>query len=169
MYRRFGSLAAIVAALLAAPAAAQTQTPVPPALPTTPAPSPTVAPLTPAQAAAAVLGRWETCIDLTANFLARSALSSERSALKVQGRCLQFQDLVRAPLAESLRTMMYGASEEQVMAQTDVAVDALRRHIHARAIAQVKKVREKQRQALRSDVPRTPTPQPPPAGPPIGN
>jgi hypothetical protein len=156
----------IGAALIATAVAAQ---PAPPPAPPPAVSSPAVPPLTPAQAAAAVLGRWETCIDLTANFLARSALSSERSALKVQGRCLQFQDLVRAPLAESLRAMMYGASEQQVAAQTDVAVDALRRHIHARAIAQVKAVREKQRQAMRSDAPRTPAPKAPPAGPPIGN
>lgn len=147
MRGRLGSLAAIVAVLLVAPAAAQI--PVPPAPQVLP--GPTVPPLTAAQAAAAVLGRWETCIDLTANFLARSALSSERSALKVQGRCLQFQDLVRAPLAESLRDMMYGSSEEQVAAQTDIAMNALRRHIHARAMAAVKRVRDKQRQALRGD------------------
>ncbi|MFC3711437.1 hypothetical protein ACFOMD_02570 [Sphingoaurantiacus capsulatus] len=160
-----GSVAMMGAALLAAAAVAQTAPSPSPAPQTAPA----VPPLTPAQAAAAVLGRWETCIDLTANFLARSALSSERSALKVQGRCLQFQDLVRAPLAESLREMMYGASEEQVTAQTDVAVDSLRRHIHARSIAQVKAVRERQRNALRNDAPRTPTPKAPPSGPPIGN
>ncbi len=167
MRLRLGSVAMMGAALFAAAAVAQT-TP-PPATAPQATPSPAVPPLTPAQAAAAVLGRWETCIDLTANFLARSALSSERSALKVQGRCLQFQDLVRAPLAESLRAMMYGASEEQVSAQTDVAVNALRRHIHARAIAQVKLVRDKQRNAMRSDQPRTPAPKPPPSGPIIGN
>lgn len=135
---RYGAAAII---LLASPALAQVQAP--PSAPLTPSPAPAVPPLTPAQQAAVLLGNWETCIDLAAQFLAYSTLGSKRSVANVERKCAYFEPQVRPVLSQSLREMMYGSSEEQVAAQTDVALDALRRHIHARAAAAVARVRAK--------------------------
>jgi hypothetical protein len=138
MRSRLWRYAAWLAALLAAaPLAAQNAVPVPPALP----PQATVPPLTPAQEAAALLGRWETCIDLAAQFMAYSALGSKRSVANVERKCATFEAQVRPVLARSLREMMYGSSDEEVARQTEVAVGALRRHIHARAVAAVARIR----------------------------
>ncbi len=138
MRGRHGACLLAVAALLALPVAAQTPAP-PPA--TTPAPM--VPPLTPAQQAAVILGNWETCIDLSAQFLAYSTLGPKRSTANVVRKCAYFETQVRPVLAQSLREMMYGSSEAQVAAQTDIAVEALRRHINARATAAVARVRAK--------------------------
>lgn len=130
------------AALIATPAAAQVQAPaLPPAASPTPAPS--VPPLTPSQQAAVLLGNWETCIDLSAQFLAFSTLGSKRSVANVVRKCVYFEAQVRPVLAQSLREMMYGSSDQQVSAQTEVAMEALRRHINARATAAVARVRAK--------------------------
>ncbi|MDO9490209.1 MAG: hypothetical protein Q7J32_17695 [Sphingomonadaceae bacterium] len=129
-----------IAALLASPAFAQVQVPAAPPV-ATPTPAPAVPPLTPAQQAAVVLGNWETCIDLAAQFLAYSKLSSKGSVVIVVRKCAYFEAQVRPVLAQSLREMMYGSSEAQVSAQTEVAIDSLRRHITARATAAVARVR----------------------------
>ena len=129
-----------IAALLAWPAMAQVQVPATPPL-ATPAPAPSVPPLTPAQQAAVVLGNWETCIDLSAQFLAYSTLGPKGSTANVVRKCAYFEAQVRPVLAQSLREMMYGSSEAQVSAQTEVAIDALRRHINSRAAAAVRRVR----------------------------
>lgn len=133
-----------ITALLASPSFAQIQVPAPPPAATpTPTPAPAVPPLTPAQQAAVVLGNWETCIDLSAQFLAYSKLSSKGSVVIVMRKCAYFETQVRPVLAQSLREMMYGSSEAQVSAQTEVAIDALRRHINARATAAVARVRDR--------------------------
>ena len=142
MRGRHGAYLLAVAALLASPARAQVQVPAPPPV-VTPPPAPAVPPLTPAQQAAVVLGNWETCIDLSAQFLAYSKLGSKGSVANVVRKCAYFEAQVRPVLAQSLREMMYGSSEAQVSAQTEVAIDALRRHVTARATAAVRRVRDK--------------------------
>lgn len=132
----------LAAMAIASPGMAQVQAPAaPPAASPTPAPS--VPPLTPSQQAAVLLGNWETCIDLSAQFLAFSTLGSKRSVANVVRKCVYFEAQVRPVLAQSLREMMYGSSQQQVSAQTEVAMDALRRHINARATAAVARVRAK--------------------------
>lgn len=138
MRGRHGAYLLAVAALLASPAGAQVQVPAPPPIVT---PAPAVPPLTPAQQAAVVLGNWETCIDLSAQFLAYSTLGPKGSTANVVRKCAYFEAQVRPVLAQSLREMMYGSSEQQVSAQTEVAIDALRRHINSRAAAAVRRVR----------------------------
>lgn len=126
--------------LVCSPAIAQVQAPAAPSALPLPAPVPA---LTPAQQAAVLLGRWETCIDLAAQFLAYSTLSSKKSVANVERRCAHYQTQLRPVLARSLTDMMYGSSDEQVAAQTDVALESLRRHINTRATAAVKRVRAK--------------------------
>ena len=125
-------------AVLAAPAFAQ----VPARPPATP-PATAIPPLTPAQQAAVLLGRWETCIDLAAEFLAFSTLGSRGSIANVERKCTNFETQLRPVLRQSLGEMMYGSSEEQVTEQTRVALVSLRRHIHARATAAVRKIRDR--------------------------
>lgn len=125
-------------AILAVPALAQ----VPARPPVTP-PAAAIPPLTPAQQAAVLLGRWETCIDLSAEFLAFSTLGSRGSTANVERKCSNFEAQLRPVLMQSLREMMYGSSEEQVVEQTGVALASLRRHIHARAAAAVRRVRDR--------------------------
>src|SRR5688572_4527693 len=122
-------------AVLAAPAFAQ----VPARPPVTP-PAAAIPPLTPAQQAAVLLGRWETCIDLAAQFLAFSTLGSRGSIANVERKCAHFEAQLRPVLQQSLREMMYGSSEEQVVTETSVALASLRRHIHARATSAVRRV-----------------------------
>lgn len=85
-----------------------TRPPVAPAVPRAPfaPPTPAIPPLTPAQQAAALLGRWETCIDLAAQFLARSARSVDRAVANVERRCVEFEPQLRPVHAQSLREMM---------------------------------------------------------------
>jgi hypothetical protein len=126
-------------AILAVPAFSQV-----PARPSaTPPAAAAIPPLTAAQQAAVLLGRWETCIDLSAQFLAFSTLGSRGSTANVERKCASFEAQLRPVLMQSLRDMMYGSSEEQVVEQTGVAIESLRRHIHARATAAVRKVRAK--------------------------
>jgi len=54
---------------------------------------------------------------------------------------VEFEPQLRPVLAQSLREMMYGSSEDQVAEQTGIAIESLRRHIHARAISAVSKAR----------------------------
>ena len=136
-YRVWRGVIGILIALAAGPAAAQTRAR-PPAAP----PAAVIPPLTPAQQAAVLLGRWETCIDLAAQFLAYSALGSRKSVANVERKCAGFEAQLRPVLTQSLREMMYGSSEEQVAAQATVAIEALRRHIHARATAAVARRRD---------------------------
>lgn len=136
---RYGVAVGLLAAS-AVSAQAQTPLPQPPAASAAP---PAVPPLTPAQEAAALLGRWETCIDTSAQFLAFSSLGSKKSTAAVVRRCASFEALVRPVLARSLTDMMYGSSAEDVAKQTDVALEALRRHIQARATAAVARMRRK--------------------------
>jgi hypothetical protein len=138
MRGRHAAYSMAMAAVLAAAALAQTQVPAAP-----PTPAPVVPPLTPAQQAAVILGNWETCIDLSAQFLAYSTLGPKRSTANVIRKCAYFEAQVRPVLAQSLREMMYGSSEAQVAAQAEVAVEALRRHVSARATAAVARVRAK--------------------------
>ena len=100
--------------------------------------TPPVPPLTPSQQTAVLLSRWETCIDLAAQFLAYSALGTTKSVANVERKCSDFENQLRPVLKQSLGEMMYGSSEEQVADQTVVATEALRRHIHARALAAVR-------------------------------
>ena len=136
--RRAVAGVAIAIAMLAAPAFAQ----VPARPPVTP-PAAAIPPLTPAQQAAVLLGRWETCIDLAAEFLAFSTLGSRGSIANVERKCSDFEVQLRPVLMQSLREMMYGSSEEQVVDQTGVALASLRRHIHARATAAVRRIRDR--------------------------
>lgn len=125
-------------AILAAPTFAQV-----PARPPAAPPAAAIPPLTPAQQAAVLLGRWETCIDLSAEFLAFSTLGSRGSTANVKRKCAHFETQLRPVLTQSLREMMYGSSEEQVVEQTGVALGSLRRHIHARATAAVRRIRHR--------------------------
>jgi hypothetical protein len=105
--------------------------------------SPAIPPLTPAQETAVLLGRWETCIDLSAQFLAYSALGQRKSTANVVRKCSGFEAQLRPVLQASLVDMMYGSSEQQVADQTTVAIESLRRHIQARAAAAVRARRER--------------------------
>lgn len=134
--RRAAAGVAIV--ILAAPAFAQA-----PARPPVIPPATAIPPLTPAQQAAVLLGRWETCIDLAAEFLAFSTLGSKGSIANVERKCSEFEKQLQPVLMQSLREMMYGSSEEQVVEQTRVALASLRRHIHARATAAVRRIRDR--------------------------
>lgn len=125
-------------AIMATPAFAQ-----PPARPPATPPAAAIPPLTPAQQAAMLLGRWETCIDLAAEFLAFSTLGSRGSIANVEQKCANFEGQLRPVLMQSLRDMMYGSSEQQVTEQTGVALASLRRHIRARAASAVRKVRDR--------------------------
>ena len=128
----------IAIAILAAPAFAQVPAR-PPAIP----PATAIPPLTPSQQAAVLLGRWETCIDLAAEFLAFSTLGSRGSIANVERKCSDFEVQLQPVLMQSLREMMYGSSEEQVVEQTRVALASLRRHIHARATSAVRRIRDR--------------------------
>lgn len=121
-------------AIAAGAASAQT----PPKRPPVSPPVAAIPPLSPAQQAAVLLGRWETCIDLSAQFLAYSALGSRKSVANVERKCSGFEAQLRPVLMQSLREMMYGSSDGQVAEQTEVAMGSLRRHIHARATAAVR-------------------------------
>lgn len=136
--------AAIILAAL--PALAQPPAKPPTALPPTKPPvtaTPAIPPLSPPQQAAVLLGRWETCIDLAAQFLAYSALGARKSVANVERKCAHFEAQIRPVLSQSLRDMMYGSSDSQVYEQTEVAVGSLRRHIHARATSAVARTRTK--------------------------
>jgi hypothetical protein len=126
-----GLAAAALIALGAGPAAAQNK---PPAVP------PPV-PLSAPQRAALVLGRWETCIDVSVKFLTNKLRRPERAAAAAEARCDEFRTQLRPIMAETLGEMMYGSSEQQVTEQTDAAMASLRRHIHTRALAAAKKAR----------------------------
>ncbi len=106
-----------------------------------PATAPT--PLSAPQRAALVLGRWETCIDVSVNFLAQDIRDPVRLAPAAEARCESYAMQLRPIIAETLRDMMYGSSEPQVTEQTDAAMASLRRHIRSRALAAMEKARGK--------------------------
>lgn len=137
-YRVWRGVIGVVVAIAALPATAQNR-----ARPPAPPPAAVIPPLTPAQQAAVLLGRWETCIDLAAQFLAYSALGSRRSVANVERKCAHFEDQLRPVLTQSLREMMYGSSDGQVADQAEIAIGSLRRHIHARATAAVARKRDR--------------------------
>lgn len=94
--------------------------------------APTVT-LTPPQRAAVVLGRWETCIDVSARFLTDGARRPARVAAWSQSRCQEYRARLQPVMAESLRAMMYGSSEAQVASETGKAMEAIDRHIQTYA------------------------------------
>ena len=128
---RSGLAGAAAALLGASSASAQTPTsPIPPAVE-----------LTAPQRAALVLGRWETCIDVSVKFLTNSMRRPDRAAAGAEARCQEFATQLRPIMAETLGEMMYGSSQPQGAHQTDAAMASLRRHIHARALTAAKKAR----------------------------
>ena len=122
--------------VFASPAFAQA----PPSAPNVPLAAAIASP-SPAQQAAVLLGRWETCIDLAAQFLAYSALGARRSVANVERKCVEFEARLKPVLARSLADMMYGSSDQQVAEQAEAAVESLRRHLNARAVSAVARVR----------------------------
>jgi|GEM_PF-5758910 len=132
----WNGLGAVLLTLGGGPGSAQTTPP-----PDSAAPGFATVPMSAPQRAALVLGRWETCIDVSVNFLARTARRPERVATEAEKRCDQFAAQLRPIMAQSLRDMMYGSAEPEVVAQTDAAMDALRRHIGARAMAAAERAR----------------------------
>lgn len=131
---------------LSAEASAMGQVPAPPPAQAPPTATPPSLPtaqvtLSPPQRAALMLGRWETCVDVSVKFLAQQDRRPERIARNAERRCEEFTTRLRPIVAETLRDMMYGSSDRQVAEQTEAALTALRRHIHGRALAAAEKAR----------------------------
>lgn len=141
--QRWAMYGAIGALLVSASASDGLAVQTPPAAPANPPAA--IPPLTAPQQAAMLLGRWETCIDLAAQFMAYSALGSRKSVANVERKCAGFEAELRPVLTRSLTDMMYGSSQGQVAEQTEAAIGSLRRHIHARATAAVARIRSSNR------------------------
>jgi len=94
----------------------------------------------PQHRAAAMLDRWEGCIDSAVREQARLNPSGGDIARLAEAGCAAHGAGMKPVLKEALRAMMFASSERQVGEQADVAFDVLRRHIRSRAASAADKI-----------------------------